>query len=432
MIQAAANPDYKDPRDEHGNTALHIAAKMNSPEIAEVLLGHGADIDILNDIYWTPLMVACQAGHDEFVQFLISQHASLEGGRTAQENPLSLATLNKRESIAIRLIDAGAPVDAAVSGFVRLPDMSYHLDLWNSFHDAAISGCYDVLKRLFVNPDPSYLTHERTQDRLDTALHICARFDHVSCVEVLEKRTLLETKNICGDTALATAVHSHSVHGRHDLTMLGVLLSSGADVHTRNTEGLPLLARALRRGRRDVARLLLSYGAQMEALVSIDGQEQVTLVRWAIEVSPVIGLDCFNWLVEHGAQTNWPNSETEDLLSVAFRKKNYAAMRVLLENKAPFSTPKLKDNQLILQATRARDHAATTLLLLAGAQIPIWDDSLEKELLSTKMIEDQMSELVKALGYKMNSTKMTEDQTSEVVKAATGGRPRRIVRTTGN
>lgn len=67
------NPIYPD-----GNTAIHYAAKQSaSPEVLEVMLSNGAQVDSVNDEGHTPLMVACQSCNKIAACILINNGANV-------------------------------------------------------------------------------------------------------------------------------------------------------------------------------------------------------------------------------------------------------------------------------------------------------------------------------------------------------------------
>ena len=63
-----ADVDWKDVND--GGTGLHIAAGKNYMELLELLLAHGADVNIKDKFERTPLMVACSRGHENIARRL--------------------------------------------------------------------------------------------------------------------------------------------------------------------------------------------------------------------------------------------------------------------------------------------------------------------------------------------------------------------------
>lgn len=45
-------------KDNYGDTPLHIAALVDNDEIARLLIEHGADLEVQNGSFYTPLMLA--------------------------------------------------------------------------------------------------------------------------------------------------------------------------------------------------------------------------------------------------------------------------------------------------------------------------------------------------------------------------------------
>ncbi|EAY04798.1 hypothetical protein TVAG_305480 [Trichomonas vaginalis G3] len=64
-------------KDEDGKTALHIAAKNNNKETAEVLISHGANINEKNKDGVTALHYAAENNNKETAEVLISHGANI-------------------------------------------------------------------------------------------------------------------------------------------------------------------------------------------------------------------------------------------------------------------------------------------------------------------------------------------------------------------
>jgi ankyrin repeat protein len=103
------------------NTILHLVADHqygdpHCPELAELLLGHGADPNARNDLGWTPLHYAC--GYDvrdeRMVELLLRGGADPDATDPKGETPLRLVAWSTREEcrrIAALLIEHGAAID---------------------------------------------------------------------------------------------------------------------------------------------------------------------------------------------------------------------------------------------------------------------------------------------------------------------------------
>ena len=59
-------------------TALHIAAKYNRVEIAEILLDNGVEISPVDETQHSPLHIAAQDGFTEMVRLLLRRCESDE------------------------------------------------------------------------------------------------------------------------------------------------------------------------------------------------------------------------------------------------------------------------------------------------------------------------------------------------------------------
>eukprot|EP00042_Codosiga_hollandica_P031863 m.196245 g.196245 ORF g.196245 m.196245 type:complete len:243 (+) comp53741_c0_seq8:16-744(+) len=91
------------PRHEHKNTALHLAALNNCPDILESFIQLKIDINVLNAWGWTPLMWAANNGQMVCARILLNAGASTiitdQWGKTA----LDLARAQNRRDVALLL-----------------------------------------------------------------------------------------------------------------------------------------------------------------------------------------------------------------------------------------------------------------------------------------------------------------------------------------
>ncbi|KAI9754694.1 MAG: methyltransferase protein [Chaenotheca gracillima] len=116
LVDAGVDIDYQD---EHGETALHIAARFGHEECARILLDGTAEQQanpelMEKDFAWTPLFVAAVDGHLGIVEILIEAGVELEkpdlSGWTVKEH----AALRGHMNIARRLaaVTAGSSSDS--------------------------------------------------------------------------------------------------------------------------------------------------------------------------------------------------------------------------------------------------------------------------------------------------------------------------------
>jgi ankyrin repeat protein len=89
-----------------GSTSLHFAAARYTSEIVQLLISHGADINMWNSDAVTPLMAAIQYNSDDAVALtLIDSHADIFLKDNHGFNALMYATRSGRTAIAHRLIE---------------------------------------------------------------------------------------------------------------------------------------------------------------------------------------------------------------------------------------------------------------------------------------------------------------------------------------
>ena len=103
-------------RDEHGQTALHLAARTGQAGFVRHLIAAGAPVDARDADGNTPLHRAVGSGRREAAQVLIAAGADVNAATRFGHTPLHLAAGTKREDLAELLVAYGADVDAPIAG----------------------------------------------------------------------------------------------------------------------------------------------------------------------------------------------------------------------------------------------------------------------------------------------------------------------------
>ena len=306
------------------DSALHLlarapAASSGLAEVAEAILGGGdtktgaasaADINLQNAAGETPLIVAVQLRNERMLQLLLAHGANLELVSVAGKPALWYALQQQEEGeegaefpAAARLVSAGADVSATASAatgdtllhalaregreaatLFLLSAGAVAVDRTNRrgetvLHLAAEGGLATLATALLVaGADPNLQTGrgaaaDEGEVWRQTALHLALEHKQeavVSCLlefshqpgeenEFATGRPLdINLKNSEDETPLGLAL------GRAGLPHLAAaMLAAGADVDVRNASGLTLLQQAIAEGKTDAALFLLQHGADI-------------------------------------------------------------------------------------------------------------------------------------------------------------------------
>lgn len=115
--------------DPHYWTPLRTAIANRNYEIADLLIAHGADVNMKADYDETVLFMAVRAASMKSVRYLVAKGANVNSRNRDGETPLFMLKYYDRVAVADILINAGADVNArnktgtsVLSHFVRRRD----------------------------------------------------------------------------------------------------------------------------------------------------------------------------------------------------------------------------------------------------------------------------------------------------------------------
>jgi len=294
LLEAGADPNLPS---RPGGSALHAAINHYDAEKIELLLRHGARHDLysaaaVGDLEEVERQLAAGDG-------LLDRRDDLRG-----RTPLEWAVFNRRQKVARHLLEAGA--EASPQVLVGL-------------------GKLDEVRQL-AEADPGFVNRPLAPEREPPLMHALRSRD-------LEMVTLLLRLGADPDSGGWEPGADAESHGRDGLPLSSwrgqsplaragdpafaeILIDAGADVNGEFIPGRSFLFHYLRHGRFDVARLLLSRGADpdrlgksrggtttLQSLVAPDGVEARDLARRG-EYIPAMEL-----LLDHGAGVNTLSAE---------------------------------------------------------------------------------------------------------------------------
>jgi len=152
-----------------GLSALHFATA--SIKIFEILIEHGANINLKSDIYGTPMTRAAILGHLDVVKYLIEKKADINVKTATGETPLMAAAEHGYFEIVKALLQEKAEVN---------PQMN---DGSSALHFAASQGHFEIVKALL---EKKANVNAKT-NKGSYALHFAAQLGHFEIVKELQK-----------------------------------------------------------------------------------------------------------------------------------------------------------------------------------------------------------------------------------------------------
>lgn len=204
------NENSEDSLRSTGDTALQIAAYKHNQVIVEILLEHGADVNLQSGDYGNPLQVAAYSGDKAVVETLLQHGAdvNLQGGKHG--TALNAAAGAGNKAIVEILLKGGAE-KSLVGG-----------DYGTALHAAAYSGQEEIFD-LFLTPDVNV---NRRAGSFETVLQCAARGGKEAIVNTLLKRGA-DVNHRGG--YFGTALHA-TAYQYNDI-IVEILLAHGADAN---------------------------------------------------------------------------------------------------------------------------------------------------------------------------------------------------------
>ena len=207
LLDCGADPNIQN--NQNHLQPLHMAARLNSVRVCQLLLSAGADINAASKDGSTPLHEAAEQAHEDVIKLLVAHGAACMAEDRFHRTPLSVALTT---SFASDAADAGdklvASVQFLLSHGTGTRDKGQD---WPELTEAAIGG-HAAVVRLLLNKgaaaSDAALTVASQTGHLEVvklllryrdsaeqppgsepnALHMAARFGHVEVAELLLKR----------------------------------------------------------------------------------------------------------------------------------------------------------------------------------------------------------------------------------------------------
>ena len=314
MLDHGANMNAEN---ERGETPLHVVSQSehDSQEhgigIARMLLERGMDVNAPDNDHGTPLHSASYFGRPEIAQVLLDHGAIADAENSQGETALHVVTRGKYPSqedgvtIVWLLLDRGVDINAR--------DKGYDTPL----HSASQFGGLEIARVLLdygASPNAE-------NDQGETPLHLVARDGSRDSQEYSVEIVQLLLK--CGahinalDNNHNSPLHSASYFGRPEIAQ--ALLDHGANAEAENNHGetpLHLISRSKYTSQEDgvrIAWLLLKHKINVQARnMNYDTALHLAAFKGRIEIAKV--------LLHHGADVNAENQQRETPLHLVTGK----------------------------------------------------------------------------------------------------------------
>ncbi len=251
------------PFDKQKATALHVAAKAGHTEIAQLLIEKGANIEATTLKKMTPLHYAVGNKNYEVAQLFIKHKANINAKSSEGGCPLHLATNLGLLKVVQLLITNNAIIDAV------------NYDGATPLHFAAHQEHFEVAQLLITNK-----ANVNARDKAGyTALCNATQIGHVEIVQLLiTNGAEVDVRDNEFNTPLFWAARQ----GNPVVAQL-LINNDDANINARNLDGSTALIEAIRANSTEVARVLITGGADVENDVDVRSGQSGIPLHWAAQ-----------------------------------------------------------------------------------------------------------------------------------------------------
>jgi ankyrin repeat protein len=224
LIEHGADINHNhNPHDDDDGTLLHLAARKNQVQIAQMLFQKGASIEATDRHKHTPLHIACYNGHKQIALFLLDKGADIEAKSIVANRPLHLATIWETK---IDRIDETLRVTTLLLARGAYPEPKNNSGI-TPLH-CAMKKENDALCKILLDCDidPAPRDHRGRTPLHFLPMSYCANTARL----LLQRGASVQPQDSNGDTPL------HMAASKMVPDLVAQLLAAGADWNTRNKQ----------------------------------------------------------------------------------------------------------------------------------------------------------------------------------------------------
>ena len=328
----------------NGRTLLHAASADGLVDVAEWLLGIGADANAQADSQETPLYFAAMNGHLELVRILLGHRADVNAATTDNYTLLHKASSGGHINVVQLLIEKGVDVHAR--------DESKSTPLHYAQNGETV--------QLLIKHRADVRARDESQS---TPLHIASSGVNADTVQLLIKHGADVRAR---DKSQSTPLHLAS--SRENAEIVQLLIKHGADVRVQDESRSTPLHYA-QNG--ETVQLLIKHGADVHA----QDESQSTPLHLA---SSRLNAETVQLLIQNGADANARDQSQSTPLHRVLSGKRDIISRLMIDHGANATAETI---QVLIENgadVNARDQTQSTPLHLASS---IWDVKLTQLLI---------------------------------------------------
>ena len=270
---------------ETGMTSLHLAIKVNSLEIVELLMANGADVYQRDDHGLIPAHLALILRHKSILKLIL---------RESVANPVDLRGFTHLHAAALledpwylrKYIEMGGDVNA------RMVLMAIGRENNRRDVDLELLSLWPVrAKNYWRDTEPVETTRNYQRAFLGYApLHFAVEHDNVATTELLLQESELDIE--LRDARGYAAIHLACALSREEpaMKMVKMLLARGADLAARTKSGATAIHVATYMGHKNLVALLLEHGAEANVWEDWDSITPLHLASRYLMVDIVLAL----------------------------------------------------------------------------------------------------------------------------------------------